>query len=225
MSAIDPPQKKRHGCLFYGCITVIFLASVAAIVFFFGVRYFVNLANQKIMEYTEAQPVVIPKEDMPEKELRKLQDRVAAFSNAMDAHSNTPPLVLSSRDINALMLSFTNFKDLKDMVHVDIEGDKIRGEVSLPLEKFFHIPFVHTKGRYLNGTGTFTVGVVSNLPAVYVQSFEVKGKPLPPEFMKGLKGQNMAEDFEHMPTNSTATGEYESIEVKDGNVTIKAKSQ
>lgn len=168
--------------------------------------------------------MTFPKLEMPEDEFRKLQDSVTAFGNAMDAHSNGPPLVLSSRDINAIALSNTNFKGLKGMIYVDIEGDKIKGEVSLPLEKFFRAPFVHTKGRYLNGVGTFTVGVSNELPTVYVQSLMVKGKPLPAEFMIQLKGKNMAEGFENNPTNAAAMGHYESIQVKDGKLVVKAKT-
>jgi len=224
MSAIETPEKKRRGCFFYGCITLICVGLVIAVAVFFVLRYFVSRANGIIAEYSEAQPVVFQKVGMPDDELKKLQDRVTAFSNEMNAHSNGPPLVLSSRDVNALMFSVTNFKDLKDMVRVDIEGGKIRGQVSLPLENFFQVPFVHTKGRYLNGTGTFTVGVVSNLPAVYIQTLEVKGKSLPSQFMMQVKGKNMAEDFENSPTNSAKAGQYDSIEVKDGNLVIKAKA-
>jgi hypothetical protein len=225
MSAIDPPGKKRHGCLFYGCITLICVGLVVSLAAFFLLRYVVNITNAKIAEWTETQPMAFPKVNISEDEVKKLQDRVTMFGNAIDAHSNTAPLVLSSRDLNGLMLTSTNFKGLKDMVHVDLEGEIIKGEVSLPLEKFFHVPFVHTKGRYLNGVGTFTVGVVSNLPAVYVQSLEVKGKTLPADFMKPLRGKNMAEDFERNPTNNAPTvGHYESIEVKDGELVIQPKT-
>jgi hypothetical protein len=224
MSAIDPPEKKRHGCLFYGCITLICFALVVAVAAFFIIRYFVTVANKTIAEYTETQPMTFPTVDMPEDELRKLQDRLTAFANAKDAHSNGPRLELSSRDINTLALSSTNFKGLKGMIYVDIEGDKIKGEVSLPLEKFFRAPFVHTKGRYLNGVGTFTVGVSNEMPAVYVQSLEVKGKSLPPEFMIQLLGKNMAEGFENNPTNAAAIGHYQSIQVKDGKLVVKAKT-
>jgi hypothetical protein len=181
------------------------------------------VANAKIAEYTEAQPMNFPKVDMPVDQLKLLQARVDAFNTAMEAHSNTPPLVLTSQDINALLASSTNFKDFKGMCYVDIEGNLIKGELSLPLEKFFRFPFVHFKGRYLNGTGTFTVGVTNQMLSVYVQTLEVKGKPLPPEFMAQLQGKDMAADFNKNPTNTAALSRYESIEVKDGKITVKAK--
>jgi hypothetical protein len=207
-------------------MTLLVVGLIVAIAAFFAIRYVAGLANAKIAEYTETQPMTFPKVDMPDAELQMLKKRVAAFSSAMDAHSNAAPLVLSSRDLNTLMLSNTNFKDLKDTVYVEITGDTIKGEVSLPLGKYFRgLPFVHTKGRYLNGVGTFKVGVTNDMPAVYVQTLEVKGKTLPAQFMLQLQGKNMAEDFEKNPTNAAGIGHYESIDVKDGSIVIKAKTE
>jgi len=56
-----------------------------------------------------------------------------------------------------------------------------------------------------------------------VQSLEVKGKPLPPEFMTQLNEKDMAEDV-NKTTNATPPNRYESIEVKDGKITLKAKA-
>jgi hypothetical protein len=169
--------------------------------------------------------MTFPKVEMPAEELRALQQRVAAFNSAMEAHSNAPPLVLSSQDINALMASSTNFKDLKDMCYVEIEGDKVKGELSLPLGKYFRFPFVHFKGRYLNGTGTFKVAVSNEELAVYVQSLEVKGKPLPPEFMMQLQGKDMAADFNKNPSNAVTISHYESLLVTNGTIIVKAKAK
>lgn len=206
-------------------MTSLVVGLIIVIGVFFIIRYAAGVLNAKITEYTETQPMTFPKVEMSTAELQLLKQRVAAFSAAMEAHSNAPPLTLSSRDLNALMLSNTNFKDLKDTVYVEITGDTIKGEVSLPLSKYFRGPFVHTKGRYLNGMGTFKVGVTNDMPAVYVQTLEVKGKTLPSQFMMQLQGKNMAEDFEKNPTNAANIGHYESIEVKDGSIVIKSKTE
>jgi hypothetical protein len=146
MSAIDPPEKKRHGCLFYGCITLIVFVLVVAVAAFFAVRYIAGVANAKIAEYTDTQPMVFPKVDLPAGELEKLKARVDAFNTAVEAHSNAPALVLTGPEINALLANNPDFKKLKDECFVEIVGDQVKGEISLPLEKYFRIPFVHTKG-------------------------------------------------------------------------------
>ena len=187
------------------------------------VRYVAGVANAKIAEWTETQPMTFPKVEMPAEELQALQQRVAAFNSAMEAHSNAPPLVLSSRDVNALMAGSTNIPGLKDMCYVEIEGDRIKGELSLPLGKYFRFPFVHFKGRYLNGAGTFQVAVSNEALSVYVQSLEVKGKPLPPEFMAQLSGKDMAADFNKNPSNAVTMSHYESILVTNGTIIVKGQ--
>jgi hypothetical protein len=225
MSAIDPPEKKRHGCFFYGSIVLLVFVLVVAVAGFFIARYFIGVANATIAKYTETEAMTFPKVEMPAEELRALQQRVAVFNSAMEAHSNTPALVLSSQDINALMASNTNFKDLKDTCYVEIEGDKVKGELSLPLGKYFRFPFVHFKGRYLNGTGTFRVAVSNEALSVYVDSLEVKGKPLPPEFMMQLKGKDMAVDFNKNPSNAATMSHYESLLVTNGTIMVKAMAK
>ena len=225
MSAIEPPEKKGHGCIFYGCITLLAFFLITAIAGVLGIRYVAGRLNEKIMQYTDSQPMALPKTDMTEEELRALQARLAGFNNAVDGHSNTPPLVLNSADINALLASSTNFKGLKDKCYVEIAGDEIKGQISLPLEKEFRIPLLHFKGRYLNGSGTFKVTLTNDELSIFIQSLEVKGKPLPEDLMGKLRGKNLAEDYNSNPTNAATMGKYESIEVKDGKITVKAKGQ
>jgi len=225
MSAIDPPQKKKHGCFFYGCLTLIVMAFLVGVLGFLGVRYVAGVINTQLDLYAETQPMEFPKVEMPANELQQLKRRVDAFGAAMDTHSNTPPLVLTSRDLNELIASRTNGAELKDICYVDIQGDVVKGELSLPLGKYFRFPFARFKGRYLNGVGTFRVGVTNNELLVYVQSIEVKGKPLPANFMAQLQGKNWAEDFNKNPTNAATLGRFESIDVNDGKVTVKAKGQ
>ena len=74
---------------------------------------------------------------MPPEEAKELHDRVDAFQAALDSGKPTEPLVLDSDDINVLI---ADNPDLRDKVHVDIEGDKVKGQVSFPLEGHRHSP-------------------------------------------------------------------------------------
>jgi hypothetical protein len=225
MSATDSPEKKRHGCFYYGCLVLAVVGLLAVVIIFLGFRYVGGLINAKLDQFAENQPMMFPKVEMPAGELKQLQQRMDAFGAAMQAHSNAPPLVLTSRDLNALIASRTNSDELKDICYVDIQGDIVKGELSLPLGKYFRFPFAHFKGRYLNGVGTFKVGVTNQELSVYVQSIEVKGKPLPGNLMMQIQSKNWAEDFNRDPTNAAVLGHFESIEVKDGKVTVKTKEQ
>jgi hypothetical protein len=222
----DPQSpKKPRGCFFYGCITCLVLFALAAVLFLLGGWYAVRWANAMVTEYTDTVPMALPKVDMPPEELAKLKARVAEFNHALDAHTNTPPLILTGREINALMQDSAQVKqmDLNDKFYVDLEGDHIKGQVSLPLDQI-RIPFVHTAGRYLNGIGEMAAEVTNAMLTVTVVSLEVKGKPLPPKFMTSLQQQNLADKVNENSTNRAAMSRFESIEIKDSTLIIKAKT-
>ena len=64
--------------------------------------------------------------------VKALKDRVEAFRKAVDDGTPTEPLVLTSDDLNALI---EDNAELKGMIYVKIEGDEVKGQVSLPLDK------------------------------------------------------------------------------------------
>jgi hypothetical protein len=213
--------KKRRGCFFYGCITCLVLFLVVALMAVLAVRYVASQLNAAIAEYTDTSPMTLPKVDMPADEVKKLQERVDAFGRAYEAHTNAPPLVLTGREINALLANSTN--ELKNYVSVSLEGSEIKGQISLPLEKYFKIWMIHTQGRYLNGAATMTVGLTNSTLSVMLDSLEVKGKPMPEKFMAGLRGQNMAANANNDPKESAFISRFESILVTNGTIILKAK--
>ncbi len=223
MTNPEPAPQKRRGCFFYGCVTCLVLFFVIGVAGFLVVRHFANALNELIVQYTDTAPMALTKVDMPADELKQLQARFDAFSKAAEAHSNTPPLVLTSREINALLANDPDMKSIKDKFYVSLEGEQVKGQISLPLEQYFNLPLIHTKGRYLNGSGTFDVGVTNALLFVSAQSLEVKGKPLPAQFMASLRGQNLATNVNNNPTNATFISRLESLQVTNGTAVLKAK--
>jgi len=153
--------------------------------------------------------------------VKKLQERVDAFSRAAEAHTNAPPLVLTGPEINALLANSTN--ELKNYVSVSVEGSEVKGQISLPLEKYFKIWMIHTQGRYLNGAATMTVALTNSTLLVKLDSLDVNGKPLPEKIMTGLRGQNMAANSNNDPRESEFISRFESIVVTNGTIILKAR--
>ena len=227
---MNPPQvpPKKRGCFFYGCITAVCLAVAVCVIGFFGFRYAINYMNRMIMEYTEDAPMALPKLDMPQAELDKLKDRAAAFGNALDAHTNTPPLVLTGREITALLADMPALKtnNLGNKFYFEIESNQIKGLISLPLGEYNQIPLLKTQGRYLNGEAGFGVGVTNGALTVTIKSMQVKGKPVPDQFLKQLQDteqKDINQNVNNDPTNQSALRNLESLEVKDGTLILKAK--
>jgi len=112
--------------------------------------------------------------------------------------------------------------DLRDKVHVDIEGDKVNGQVSFPLEGIGLPAF---KGRYLNGKATLKVALEGGVLRVTLDALEVKGRPVPAAFIDQIRAKNLAEDAGRNPKHAEAIRKFESIQVKDGKIIIKARAR
>src|SRR5690349_8252010 len=101
-----PETKKRRGCFFYGCLTVVVLALVVGIMAVLAVNYVKNLINT----YTDTSPMTLPKVEMPAAEYEALDKRVTAFKDSVDKQKNVSPLELTGDEINALIAKGTNTK-------------------------------------------------------------------------------------------------------------------
>ncbi len=179
---------------------------IAGIGLYLAAHYALKYANGMVAEYTDTSPMTLPKSDLPPDDLKQLKTRVAAFDAAMDAHTNVPPLVLTGPEINALISDTAQTKEFKDRFFVALDGDEIKGQLSLPLDGIPQLQIFNVKGRYLNGSGTFKASITNGLLYVMVQSLEVKGKPLPAKFLAGLQQQNLAQSFNDR-TNGTGVRE------------------
>jgi hypothetical protein len=222
----DPQPPKKRGCFFYGCIVCLALFLFVVLVGSLVTWYVVHTTNAAILEYTDTVPMALPKVDMPPEELARLNARVTGFKQALIARSNTPPLVLTGREVNALMSDNAQVKrlNLDNKIYVDLEGDHIKGQFSLPLDQFMKLPFIHSAGRYLNGRGDFAAEVTNAALSVTALSLEVKGKPLPPNVMIQFQKMNLADAVNKNPTNTEVMSHYDSIEIKDSTLIIKPKT-
>ena len=127
-----PAVRKQHGCFFYGCIIAGILALLFVILMVVLAFVFYNFASNAVKQYTSTTPLELPKVAMPEEERKALKDRVEAFRKSVHEGRATETLVLTSDDINALI---DEQPDLKGRFYVKVEGDEVKGLVSMPLEK------------------------------------------------------------------------------------------
>lgn len=202
------------------CLAVL----IGAAVFTLGLSM-VRWINHTIEEYTETSPMPLPKVEISPEELAALNARVNAFGREMDAHTNAATLVLNGREVNALLQNsdvVTNLH-LNDRFFVSLEGEKLKAQISVPLDQYLRFPLLKTKGRYLNGNGAFTASVTNGELSVLIQSLEVKGKPVPAKFISRMQEQNFAETVNSNPTNTAAMSRFESVVITNGTLVIKSK--
>jgi hypothetical protein len=223
--ATQPPAKQR-GCFFYGCITVLILTLVMGVAGFFVARHLLNKFVTFAEQYTETNSMALPKVQMSAVDYAELDKRIAAFRDGLNAQKAGPALVLTGEDINALIANDPNWKELNGKVHVTIAGDRITGQVSIPLGEFAgRVPGLsRLKSRYLNGSAAWRVALANGRLAVTLQSLEANGQSPPPQIMAQLQSVNFAQNAQDDPKAAALIARLASIEVKDGTIKIKARA-
>ena len=217
---------KRRGCFFYGCITVLVLMVLVGIAGFFLIRYGLNKFTAFVEQYTDTKPMLLETVQISSADYQQLDKRVTAFADAVDARKATPPLVLTGDEINALIANNPAWKGLKGKVYVTIEGDQIKGKVSIPMDELAQAPGLsRLKGRYLNGSAGFKVSLANGVLVVTIQSLEAKGQSPSAPIMAQLQAMNFAQNATQDPKTQEMIGRLESIEVKDGKITIKVSAK
>jgi hypothetical protein len=217
------PTKPRRGCLFYGCITGLVLLLLIAVGGLVAMHYAKKALTGLVNQYTDTQPVTLPTVQMPPAEVDKLKQRFADFQEAVKAQRQTPPLVLTADEINALIASGPDKQSMKGKFYVRLDENRVKGELSLPLQEV--LPWKMVKGRYLNGNGTFNVALQNGVLFVAPQTIEVKGKPVPEMYMQGIRKQNFAQGLANEPAATAVLQGLQDIQVKDGRLIVVPKEK
>jgi hypothetical protein len=208
--------KPRRGCFFYGCLSGTACLLVILLAFLLGLHQLKKMLNF----YTDSHPVPLPTVQMTSTEIDELKQRIENFQDAVRSGRPIPPLTLTADEINAFIQTDTNLVRVKGKLYVTIEGNRVKGQVSLPLDDLGLRIF---RGRYLNGTGLFAVGIQSGNLVVTPELLVVKGKPLPGVYMDKFRSQNLAESVNSNPRASVALNHLQEIRVNDGKLILVPK--
>jgi len=208
---MDQPQNQKRGCFFYGCLSLVILFAIVVVAGYLGYRSI----KRTVLNYTDTSPAQIERAELPDEQQAALDQRAAAFFEALERGTNAQELVLTSAEINALI---AKNKDFAGKVFVAIDSNRVTGKISVPLPDIG--PF-KLKGRYLNGEATLKVSLENSVLIVTLDEVRVKGKPLPASLMAGLKSQNLAADVQRDPEVADNLQKFESIEIRDNAVILR----
>lgn len=213
------PRPAQRGCFFYGCIFASVLSLLLIIglgvVAYMGMRFVYRLAD----EWTSPAPVALPRVPLSEDERKSVRDRVDDFRKALEAGTAVEPLVLTGDDVNALIEDSAEFRD---RVHVKLEGDKLRAQISVPLDKLGLPPF---QGRYLNGEAELKASLNNGVLIVTLDSLQVNGKRLPDSLLSQLREQNLANDAYKNPRTAEMISRFESLRIEDGKIILEPRTR
>ncbi len=214
----DQTPKPRRGCFFYGCITGTVLLVMMLGALLLGLHY----VKKMVLHYTENKPMELPTLQMSQAEMAQVKERLDSFQQAVREHHPTKPLTLTADDINALIASGGEQQGFKGKVYVSLDGDQLKGAVSVPLQDVGLNMF---KGRYLNGNATFNLSFREGRLSVTPQTIQVKGEPLPEIYLREIRKQNLAFAFTNDPATAAVLKGLEEIQVKEGKLVVAPKEQ
>lgn len=210
-------KKKGGACLLgcLGCCTVLVVLIATPLVGSYLV------AKHLVESYTDTQPLTIQTSQLSPEDMEPLMKRLMDFKAAMD-EGRREEISLSSDEVNAALRAYPDVAMLAEHVYFHLEGDRIRGEISLPMD-MFKLPFM--KGRYLNGSGEFHVSLEGGTLQVHLLSLTVRGASLPEEAMVALANENLAGDVASDPDMRETLGRIESLQVRDGRLFLVSKGE
>ena len=206
-------EKPSRGCL-YGCLAVGVLILGTFICGGFAVYFFI--AGQ-VEKYTAATATELPAVEYTEEQLESLHARIDTFKEAVEGDEQAEDLVLTAEEINALI---NEEEKMRGRAHVDIKDDVVIGDISIPTDS---LP--GGKGRFFNASATFDVSLERGVLIVTLNSAEVKGEPVPEEFMEAMRKENLAKDVYKDPENAKVLSRFESIEIVDDKIILRLKRE
>ncbi len=210
-------SSKAKSCVLYGCLTTVVVFIIIGVALVFGARY----GYKKLVStYTSPSATTLPAVTYTDAELQSLTNRMAAFQLSANALTNEVTLTLSARDINVLIHSQDQLKDMRDKFFVEIEKDTIKSALSIPLDVF---GLDALKGRFLNGKAGLKVAVTNGQLTVRLDSLEMNGSPASPAFMTQLKNENLAKDVQLDADTQKLMQRVEKLTIENGEVILKVK--
>jgi hypothetical protein len=215
--SIQPEASAKRGCFFYGCLVTLILVIVGIFALYFGGK---SLFNRLINEYTGEQPLDLSQDSVDPEQYQISKEKIDAFMKNWDAGQTQDPLILTNQDINAYLSHHPHFKEVKGKVLVQMEGDKIKSWVSIPLKDLDL-----DSGRYINGYGEFKVFLNNQMLFIYMENMKVNDTPLPESVMVELRKENLAKDFKDDPELAQHLEKFEKIEVKDSVVILLPRTK
>ena len=211
-------KKSGRGCLFWGGIIAAVLFLLLLLTVYGAYRY----AKHLIAAWTDTKPLAAPALQMSHSEVTNLQARVHAWDEGLKHNQPVGPLTLTAEEINALIAADTVTNGPPARLFFSFESNHVQAQLSVPLNGMFG----HwLDGRYLNGSGNFAVSLHDGNLALRVKSLEVKGRPLPENFMQPLRAENFAEGWTNNPDLGAAIGKFQEIKIEDGKLVVIPKKR
>ena len=230
MNKLTPLKDDSARSPFAGC--AILIAALAVMVFLIGFSV-LTLFRQfnEIAKFTDTKPapIEISSIENKEPELNKLAERIEAFRQQL-AGDDEASLVLSADDLNLAIAAYDAFKELRGTFRVAaIQDDKLRLAISFPLNgrpRFAHDGepgWIASDQRFLNGTMVARPNLLKHEVIISIDTIEVPGKKVAPEFIDQMSPYRVAERYLTDPVIGPAMAKLTRVGIADGKLVFTRK--
>ena len=215
---------------FAGC--TIFIAAFLVMAFLIGFSV-LTLFRQfnEIAKFTADKPVAIALSAVEGKqpELQNLAERIETFRQQLAGNAETS-LALSADDLNLAIASYEAFKELRGTFHIlSIEEKTARISISFPLNgkpRFTRAgekSWITSDSRYLNGTMVAHPALLKNEIVLALDTIEVPGKKVAPEFIQQMSPYRITERYLSDPVIGPAMAKITRVGILDGKIIFTRK--
>lgn len=211
-------NSKGKGCVYYGCITIVLVAILGVASLYFFSKY--ALKKYFIDPYLATNSVAVAPVRLPKAIGDAAIERANRFRAQILSGTNAEPLILDGEELDYVVRMSPDGKDVKDRAALAITNSQILAQVSIPMDALQVGMF---RGRYLNGSAGFTLGLTNGGLVVNLQSLDVNGKPMPQQALQQMAAKGIV--WQPQPTDKSAAiiTNLQKIEIKDDKILLYPK--
>ena len=177
-----PPPQQGMGCFAKGCIIVVVFAFLLLVAcgagVYWGYRHHSALMRgafwAKRTHVIAEAPHEIPAYQAPPAEIQEVKQRWANFEATMDRREPAE-IELTANDLNALI---ADNKDLRGRAFAEVEGNRIRFQISLPLQEY-----IRQKGYYANADVSIQFDGAQSVNHPRLSGITINGETLPSDLL------------------------------------------
>jgi hypothetical protein len=158
-------------------------------------------------------PAPIPDFTASDAQIQSVHERCEDFEQKARA-GQPAELELTADDLNTLIAAN---QDARGKLFASIDGDRLRWQASVPLEKFIGRP-----GYYLNGDIAVTLKGAESLENPQLDQITVNGEPLPSDLLNWKYRSKRLRDYLGNYRNDTGVG---TIEIRDGKLLLRSRTE
>ncbi len=220
-SWVEPPPRRPTGCFAKGCLILAAFVVALAIACCAGVywgfhRHSAIARSLYWLTRTHAisdGPAALPFHQTSDEEIQGTLERWRNFETTARS-GQTAEIELSADDLNNLVASDS---DTRDKVFVSIEQNRLRLQISVPLNEI-----VGRSGYYLNGDVAIELNGEEPLVRPRLSNITINNQRLPPDILDWKYRARRLGDY---LADSERPWDTTTVEIRDGKVILRTRAE